>query len=549
MKSILEQNEGNSNDTIASESTPLLAGGNHAPTADVQAAEATSARRESATSTQSKNTSSSQLNSNESTIIATPPSVSQKERPLPVRQILLLCFARLVEPIAFFSIFPFINQMCAENGNLEPADVGFYSGLIESLFSLTQMAVMILWGRLADRFGRKPVLCISLFGVAFATALFGFAQTIWQMIVFRCLAGIFAGTIVTIRTMFTEHSTSKTQARAFSWFAFSGNLGILFGPLIGGVLANPAKQYRGTFKGVRFFEEYPYALATLATGTIALVAAVVTFFFVEETLPSSSRKSGLSKNDLEAESAADEPIDNEGKYKTTWSLVKAPGVAPVLYLYSHNMLLAFAYTAIIPVFYYEPISLGGFGFSSRLISLFMALTGAAQATWLLLVFPPLQHRIGTGGVLRLCAYVYPLFFIVSPALNALLRQGSHEGKIIFWVIAPILLCLGVGVSMSFTAIQLALNDVSPGPKTLGTLNALALTLVSGLRAFSPAAFTSLYAVGVSKQILKGYLAWVVMVVLAAGFSVAVRWLPEKAEGKIDDDRGHVDEEYSDQPQR
>jgi hypothetical protein len=51
-------------------------------------------------------------------------------KPLPKVQIFLLCYARLVEPIAFFSIFPFINQMIWETGHLREADVGFYSGLI-----------------------------------------------------------------------------------------------------------------------------------------------------------------------------------------------------------------------------------------------------------------------------------------------------------------------------------------------------------------------------------------------------------------------------------
>src|SRR6266536_5886327 len=55
------------------------------------------------------------------------------DTPLPRTQIFLLCYARLVEPIAFFSIFPFINKMIWETGNLDEADVGFYSGLIVSL--------------------------------------------------------------------------------------------------------------------------------------------------------------------------------------------------------------------------------------------------------------------------------------------------------------------------------------------------------------------------------------------------------------------------------
>jgi MFS family permease len=92
---------------------------------------------------------------------------------------------------------------------------------------------MIPWGRAADRFGRKPVLVGSLAGVSIATALFGFSTHIWQMILFRCFAGVFAGTVVTVRAMISENSTPKTQARAFSWFAFTSNLGIFLGPIIG----------------------------------------------------------------------------------------------------------------------------------------------------------------------------------------------------------------------------------------------------------------------------------------------------------------------------
>jgi hypothetical protein len=52
------------------------------------------------------------------------------EKPLPKVQMFLLCFARLIEPAAFFGIFPFINKMIWENGSVEESDVGFYSGLI-----------------------------------------------------------------------------------------------------------------------------------------------------------------------------------------------------------------------------------------------------------------------------------------------------------------------------------------------------------------------------------------------------------------------------------
>ncbi|KAJ5167758.1 uncharacterized protein N7482_003352 [Penicillium canariense] len=446
-----------------------------------------------------------------------------EEKPLDKSQVLLLCYARVIEPLAFFSIFPYVNQMVQENGGIKDTDVGFYSGLIESLFSLTQAIVMIFWGRAADRIGRKPVLVFSLFGVAMATGLFGFAKSIAQMIMFRCLAGVFAGTIVTIRTMVAEHSTPRTQARSFSWFAFSGNLGIFLGPLLGGALADPASQYPGAFGGVRFFEDYPYALSSLVVALVGVSAAITSACFVCETL---TKESALAGHD--GEEAACGPLVQSGNL-STWQLLKSPGVGMVLYTYGHIMVLAFAYTAIIPVFWFTPIPLGGWGFTPLQISLMMGLNGAAQAAWLLLVFPPLQRRIGSKGVTRLCALAYPLFFLCCPLGNVLLRMGTERSINAFWIFAPTMLVIGCGVSMSFTAIQLSLNDISPSPKVLGTLNALALTGVSGLRAFCPALFTSLFALGARTQLAGGYAIWVLLIVLASGLSVAAKYLPEPQE--------------------
>jgi len=452
------------------------------------------------------------------------------DKPLPRAQIALLCYARLVEPVAFFSIFPYVSEMAKRNGHLAVEDVGFYAGVIESLFSLTQMLVMVHWGRASDRFGRKPVLVASLVGVTGATAVFGLARSLWQMILFRCLAGVFAGTLVTIRTMIAEHSTQRTQARAFSWFAFSGNMGILLGPLLGGALADPARQYGGVFRRVAFFAAYPYALSSLVVACVGATAALTTALWVDETLaPEPVRGTPPPPSDPAPDDGErgrrPQPAPPAAPDRSARGLLRSPGVATVLYVYGHIMVLAFAFTSILPVWWFTPVALGGFGFEPLQISLLLGVNGAAQAAWLLLVFPPLQHRVGTNGVLRACAYAYPVFFALCPLGNVLLRRGAVAA---FWALAPPVLALGCGVSMSFTAIQLAVNDVAPSPTLLGMLNALALTGVSGLRAVSPALFSSLYAWGARTQWLAGYAIWVLLVALALGFSFVVRYMPDYA---------------------
>jgi hypothetical protein len=132
---------------------------------------------------------------------------------------------------------------------------------------------------------------------------------------------------------------------------------------------------------------------------------------------------------------------------STWELLKYSGVAKVLVIYNYVSTLAFTYTAVIPVFLYTPINLGGIGFQPELIAGFIGLNGVSQAVWLLLVFPPLQHRIGTGGVLRLCAVAWPFFFAMH-SVSHFLR--SYELKALFWTLAPLNVVLGSGVAMAFS---------------------------------------------------------------------------------------------------
>ena len=157
---------------------------------------------------------------------------------------------------------------------------------------------------------------------------------------------------------------------------------------------------------------------------------------------------------------------------STPELIRSPGVSVVLLTYGHIMLLAFAYTAgrfehsvlypfnhgvksvayfnsvlVCPVFYFTAVSLGGYGFSPLQISLFMALAGLSQAVWILLAFPPLQRRFGTGDVLRGCAVGWPILFFVAALGNFFLRQNW---KLAFWIVGPISIAIGSGISMAFS---------------------------------------------------------------------------------------------------
>lgn len=131
---------------------------------------------------------------------------------------------------------------------------------------------------------------------------------------------------------------------------------------------------------------------------------------------------------------------------TIWELLSHPGVAQCMLIYNYCMLLAFAFTAVFPVFMYEPISLGGLQLSPQWISIAMAVGGASQAFWLLVLFPALHKRIGTGGLLNFNAFVWPIFFASDPLCNFLRRYRWEKT---FWGLFGFNQVFGSSVAMAF----------------------------------------------------------------------------------------------------
>ncbi|KAJ3998895.1 hypothetical protein F5050DRAFT_1116223 [Lentinula boryana] len=110
--------------------------------------------------------------------------------PLPKVQISILMLLQICEPITSQSIYPYINQLISEldiTGGDE-RKVGYYAGLIESLFFVTEAMTVFQWSRASDHVGRKPILLIGLAGSMISMLLFGLSKTFWALVI-RCHAG------------------------------------------------------------------------------------------------------------------------------------------------------------------------------------------------------------------------------------------------------------------------------------------------------------------------------------------------------------------------
>ena len=138
------------------------------------------------------------------------------------------------------------------------------------------------WGRLSDRVGRRPVLCIGLLGVFVSVAAFGFSQSLWAMIAARCCAGLLNGNAGVIKSAFAELTDTTNEGKAFAILPLSFAVGSAIGLFIGGQLANPADRFPALFGKMAFFQTWPYVLPCFVAALFPLSAAILGFFCLEE---------------------------------------------------------------------------------------------------------------------------------------------------------------------------------------------------------------------------------------------------------------------------
>ncbi|KZP05500.1 hypothetical protein FIBSPDRAFT_350277, partial [Athelia psychrophila] len=104
-----------------------------------------------------------------------PAATKQKAiTPLPKLQLGIVTCMRLVEPIAYTQIFPYINEFLNDQHVTDnPRGIGFYSGLVESVYAVFQLVSIYHFAKMSDRIGRRPVILSGLIGVAATTFFFG----------------------------------------------------------------------------------------------------------------------------------------------------------------------------------------------------------------------------------------------------------------------------------------------------------------------------------------------------------------------------------------
>jgi len=139
-----------------------------------------------------------------------------------------------------------------------------------------------MWGMLADRFGRRPVLLVGLAGSAAASILMGLADSYPAALAARLLDGFFCGNECVANTYLGELVDSENEARAFGILGVVFSFGLFLGPVLGGGLARPASWEPQIFAGT-LFERHPFLLANLIFACLVIAVFLLGFAALKET--------------------------------------------------------------------------------------------------------------------------------------------------------------------------------------------------------------------------------------------------------------------------
>ena len=168
--------------------------------------------------------------------------------------------------VGFGIVLP-ILPLYAERYGAGPATAG---ALVAS-FSLAQLLFAPVWGKVSDRYGRKPVLIVSLIGTAIGSLVTGLAGALWVLFLGRLLDGASGASVSVAQAAVTDVAAPEERARLLGLLGAAFGLGFVFGPALGGLAA-----LRGP--------HVPFLVAAV----LAAANAVVAFRRLPETKPSNA---------------------------------------------------------------------------------------------------------------------------------------------------------------------------------------------------------------------------------------------------------------------
>ncbi|MEN8242510.1 MAG: MFS transporter [Chloroflexota bacterium] len=205
-------------------------------------------------------------------------------------------------------LFPFLVEELGASGSA----VGF----LMASYALMQLIFSPVWGALSDRFGRRWILLIGIFGNGLAMALMGFSTELWMLFVSRMLAGLLASaTIPTANAIIADSTSDANRSRGMGMLGAAMGVGMVIGPGASGWLVEQLAAWgmAGTFSPVMnsYMIERSLFIPFFFSAFLSFAAMILVYFSLPESLP-------LEKRTSQAK------IRVAGQFKDMWQAMFGP---------------------------------------------------------------------------------------------------------------------------------------------------------------------------------------------------------------------------------
>ncbi|KGL38745.1 tetracycline resistance MFS efflux pump [Listeria newyorkensis] len=170
----------------------------------------------------------------------------------------------IITPVIPFLVQPYITN---------PGDQAMVVTLLMSVYAICMFFSAPVLGALSDRYGRRPILIVSLLGAAIGFFVFGIGGALWVLFAGRIIEGITGGSISTIFAYFADITPPENRTKYFGWVSAMAGAGSIMGPTIGGLLAT----------------HFGYTAPLYFGAIIALLNMVYGYFFMPESLDAKNR--------------------------------------------------------------------------------------------------------------------------------------------------------------------------------------------------------------------------------------------------------------------
>lgn len=440
------------------------------------------------------------------------------------RKILPLLVLLFSDSFAFTNIFSYITFMVQDFG-IEATHVGYQSGWLASAHYFSQFCTCFLWGRMSDRYGRKPFLLLGVLGTFCSMMCLGVATTFWQALLARIIGGLFNSNLPIAKSYLADVCDPKNRASALSKTTLMFGLGQIVGPFYAGLVSQLATKYPAYF-GDTFLAHYPYLVPCWTAALLSCSAFAYALLGMPESkspvVPHNQQSITITGSDDEeqAEEAAAEVAKQEAeKSKSPYSRA----VIFMMIMFSGAASINIGYSEVFPAWSMLSPAQHGISFTSSDIGLTWGVSGLALVVFQTLFFARLANRY---GCMRCCQIGMSCWFLICT--YPLLQYLNPVGRPAIWTgVIVLTLIRSVGVALTMPALNLGVNLASP-PDKVGQVNGLNSTIAAFSRGMFPFLITNILAWSLQNEMsfpLNEFLVFVLCSLFAVGTFTLTFFVP------------------------